>query len=72
LTVIVSSFFHEVKSPIVRSNLNEPTSPELQYEDVSATVVKAVGASAGLMNDYYAEVGVGFVNIAVEYIVLVA
>jgi len=56
LTVIVSSFSHEVKSPIVRSNLNEPTSPELQYEDVSATVVKAVGASAGLVNDYYAVV----------------
>jgi len=56
LTVIVSSFFHEVKSPIVRSNLNEPTSPELEYEDVCATVVKAVGASAGLVNDYYAVV----------------
>jgi len=71
LTVIVSSFFHEVKSPIVRSNLNEPTSPELVYEDLSATVVKAVGASAGLVNDYYAVVW-GFYNTAVVYIVLAA
>lgn len=54
MTVIVSSFFHEVKSPIVRSNLNEPTSPAFVYEETSATVVKVVGAAAGAVNDYYA------------------
>jgi len=52
LTVIVSSFFHEVKRPIVRSNLNEPTSPELVYVDTSATVVKVDGTAAGAVNDY--------------------
>jgi len=52
LIVIVSSFFQEVKTPIVRSKLNEPTSPELQYVDVSTTVVNAVGAAAGAVKDY--------------------
>jgi len=31
LIVIVSSFLQEVKTPIVRSNLREPISPELLY-----------------------------------------
>lgn len=71
MIVIVSSFFHEVKSPIVRSNLNEPTSPELQYEPVTATVVKVVGTAEGAVNDYYA-VSRGLANTVVPYIVLVA
>jgi len=50
LTVIVSSFFQEVKTPIVRSNLREPVSPELTYEDVSATVVFLVSTSGGAVN----------------------
>jgi hypothetical protein len=52
LTVIVSSFFHEVKSPIVRSNLKVPRSPEFAYYLTSATVVKVAGAAAGAVNDY--------------------
>jgi hypothetical protein len=72
LTVIVSSFFQEVKTPIVRSNLREPVSPELTYEDVSTTVVNFVGTAEGAVNDYYA-VRAGLTNTAaVPYIVLVA
>lgn len=67
MTVIVSSFFQEVKSPNVRSNLREPVSPELLYEDVSATVVNFVGAALGAVNDYYAVVA-GLTNIADPYI----
>lgn len=52
MTVIVSSFLQEVKTPIVRSKLNEPTSPEFLYEDVSTTVVNVVGAAEGYVKDY--------------------
>lgn len=67
MTHIVSSFFQEVKSPIVRSNLREPVSPELEYEDVSATVVNFVGAALGAVNDYY-KGSAGLTNIADPYI----
>lgn len=52
MTVIVSSYFHDVKRPIVKSNLSVPRSPEFLYEETRATVVKVAGAAAGAVNDY--------------------
>jgi hypothetical protein len=50
---MVSSFFHEVKTPKVRSNYKEPISPSLVYLLVTTTVVELVGAASGAVKLYY-------------------
>jgi len=50
---MVSSFFHEVKTPKAKLNYKEPISPSLVYLPVTTIVVELFGAASGTASLYY-------------------
>lgn len=66
---MVSSFLQEVKTPKVRANDKEPTSPVLTYFEVSTTAVNVAGAAPGAVKVSYT---VGLDKPTAPYYVLVA